>query len=199
MDKLRLLEITYTKLSADKAFMAYYLERVHSTGSRTREEICDALRCSPEDYFKLGLCKAPETNAVNFEERLQKICSYSNCSFPDLVHIIKTGQIRDVEEHTLPDLGTNWANILTRKIKKQVGSEGSFPLPSWLINTSVRLGQAGLSTLVILAFIFNFTTIGKSQNTTVFYNKENAHYRDSIQGTTLRDNTFVVLPRWKNS
>lgn len=195
MDKIKLLEITFDKLSADKTFMAYYLEKIRSVESKSREEIRNSLNCSTEDYYKLGLCKAPEAGAESFEERMLRISRYSNSPAGNLIRMIKTVHTLDSEEQEA--IGGVWLGFKNRigkiraKIEHLVSSEGALPLPDWFINTSVRLGQAGLSTFVILVFIFNFTTLGKGQSVRDFYNG-NAYYNDSIRGMTLRDNTFVA-------
>src|SRR5687767_7663717 len=154
MDKIKLLEITFDKLSADKTFMAYYLEKIRSVESKSREEIRNSLNCSTENYYKLGLCKAPRVGAESFEERMLRIGRYSNSPAVDLIRMIKTVHTLDSEEQkTMAGFGLGFKNRIREiraKIEHLVSSEGALPLPAWFINTSVRLGQAGLSTFVIL-------------------------------------------------
>jgi hypothetical protein len=197
MEKLKLLEITFKKLSDDQAFVAYYLEQARSVENNTHEEIRHFLGCSPEEYYKLGLCKAPDLHLENFEERIGRIAGYSNTSVHNLCYLIKEGgfpQQAELSGKLFPDRDNlkNFFREIAEKIKHAIGYENA--LPVWFINTSLRLGQAAVSGLVIVAFILNFTTLGKGQDTVDFYKGGDTRYRNSIGGTAIQDHTFVATP-----
>lgn len=88
-DKIKLLESAVKKASTDKAFIAYYLEKYSLLENKRPNEIKDALDCSMEDYYKLGLCKVPEVNKPDFSKRLKEISAYTQTSILVLNNIVK--------------------------------------------------------------------------------------------------------------
>ena len=193
MNKQKLVEITYTKLSSDKSFMAYYLEQFKLTERKTRENLLKLLHCSLEDYYKLGLCKAPDPLESNFSERILKISAYSNASFHALTDIIERVYVNEnaplSEESTL--IPKTKTDNFEEKIKQLTDI---FPLPSWITNIRLKIYQAALTTFLILTFVFNSNVKGQESNIRSFYEIGNANYKDSIRYISLRDNTFVKKP-----
>jgi hypothetical protein len=197
MNKLNLLEITFNKLGSDSAFMAYYMTAYMK--KKDRGELAALLSCSEEEFFRLGLCKIPSPQEADFEERLSRISAYANVSSAGLFILLKEAGLAVEKPELILNLPyitpffqaiekkiLTFAFQFTNDLKEKIGT-------SRILNTTVRIGQIGLSTMLIVIFIFNFTTLGKSQDVAAFYQREHCSYLDSIEKVTVRDNTSVRI------
>lgn len=190
MNKLKLFEITFHKLSADKAFIAYYLKQFLVAQHKTQEDILQLLNCSLEDYYKLGLCKAPEFDKVYFEERIHKISTYANVYAPALTIILQPAYLNEDIVYS-GDAGF-LKSILANLNKKINQLTEVFSLPPWFTGSRLKFYQAALP-LLFTAFLFlNYGGKGSQAAIDHFYTIENAHYKDSIQTIAMQDNTFVA-------
>ena len=88
-DKVKLLESAAKRVSQDKEFIAFYLERYSLLENKNAQEIQKALNCTLENYYKLGLCKAPQVSMPDFTERLRRISVHTQSSIFVLSSIVK--------------------------------------------------------------------------------------------------------------
>ncbi|MEO6302644.1 MAG: hypothetical protein ABIP51_05690 [Bacteroidia bacterium] len=178
MNKLGLFENTFNKLSGDRAFMAFYLNEVALKENRTQEDMIALLNCSLEDYYKLGLCKAPEINE-DLNKRIQKIAEYTNTSSLILTNIIKYCTIEQISESNTKN------SIFWNNLKKM------FTLPDWIIHSQTRIYQAGLSFCIVVLAIFTYTSQKNETKNSQLYATDYFNYTDSIKYTHVQDNTYV--------
>src|SRR5688500_8789071 len=105
-DKLKLLETANKKASMDKEFVAYYLNKYLVIEQITKQQIINTLNCSIEDYYKLGLCKAPSVESKDFLQCLTNISTYTHISVIELNSIIKRvnsiEKISNIDSETKP-------------------------------------------------------------------------------------------------
>lgn len=99
-DKLKLLESAAQKASTDSAFIAYYLEEYARIENTQRTELMNSLNCSLENYYRLGLCKAPEVTHPDYLARIKKISTYAQSSMMMLNTIIKCVSSIEKFRHT---------------------------------------------------------------------------------------------------
>src|SRR5688572_11923767 len=88
-DKIKLLEAANKKVADNSEFIAYYLLKYSKIENFSQQDIISILKCSAEDYFKLGLCKAPKIDSSNFIDELNKVSDYTHVSTIELNNIIK--------------------------------------------------------------------------------------------------------------
>lgn len=88
-DKIKLLEMGAKKAALDKNFMAFILNCYSEIEKKSQSELMDELCCLPENFYKLGLCKVPDTLAPNFIDRLEMISHYTDISVQLLTRIIR--------------------------------------------------------------------------------------------------------------
>lgn len=88
-DKLKLFELGFNKVSSDNSFIGFFLIKYAEIEKLSESDLISELKCSSENYYKLGLCKVPGTNDIDFIDRLNKISQYANVSVLELNKIIK--------------------------------------------------------------------------------------------------------------
>ena len=181
MNKLKLFENTYSKLILDKNFIAYYLEQLIIRENKTKEEICVLLNCNLEGLYKLGLCKAPEINAVDFKERLLKIAEYTNTSALILSNIIGHSSIPEKEEIT--------NQSVLQKIALNI--KHLFPVPIWLVKAKPFIYNTFTTVCTIIIFISIFSPQKENVKTVQGFMNSYYEYTDSIKHAHLQDNTFI--------
>lgn len=181
MNKLKLFENTYSKLVLDKNFIAYYLEQLIIRENKTKEEICVLLNCNLEGFYKLGLCKAPEINAVDFKQRLLKISEYTNTSALILSNIIGLSSITSKEEIT--------NQSVLQKIVLNI--KHLFPVPIWLVKAKPFIYNTFTTVCAIIIFISIFSPQKENVKTIQGFMNSYYEYTDSIKYTQVQDNTFI--------
>lgn len=88
-DKIRLFEQASDKLSNNREFMAFYLEKYQEIERINQQDLCSQLNCSQEEYYNLALCKAPKADSEEFISRLNSIGQYTGVPVLGLSNIIK--------------------------------------------------------------------------------------------------------------
>lgn len=116
-DKLKLLETANKKASMDKDFVAYYLNRYLDIEQLTEQQIINTLNCPIEDYYKLGLCKAPNVESKNFLQRLTDISTYTRISVIELNKIIK--RVNSIEKISTVDIESKPAYLIAARDKNK--------------------------------------------------------------------------------
>ncbi|MES2678591.1 MAG: hypothetical protein V4635_01845 [Bacteroidota bacterium] len=172
MDKLKLFEVTFNKLSDDPSYLAYYLKRLMILEHKTQEELIGLTGGSPEDYYKLALCKAPLPGEPDFAKRLKNIAAYTSTSEIILSNIITlTAGKAPVQTHTPGFMAETWA--VFRKI-----------VPSWVY-------QPLLTALAVVLFVAPVFTHAHDAKNVQGYLGEFIHYTDSVKHLQLPDKTAV--------
>ena len=87
-NKIKLFELAYKKVVLDNDFMAFIFKKYMEYEKISDQELMLKLKCSLEDYYKLGLCRVPNINASDFVKRLNKISEYSHTSELELNKIL---------------------------------------------------------------------------------------------------------------
>ena len=119
-DKIKLLELANKKVEGDGDFIAYFLSRYAEIEKLSQQDMMSALKCSIENYYKLGLCKAPNANSSDFIDELNKVSNYTNISTLELNKIIK--RVSTIEKFS--QLNNNPILMAARDKKKKKDSEG---------------------------------------------------------------------------
>lgn len=88
-DKIKLLEAAMKKISSEKEFMAFVLSKYLEIEKISEGSLISELKCSLEDYYKLGLCRVPKTTSKDFILRLNSMCEYTHTPVSELNKIIK--------------------------------------------------------------------------------------------------------------
>ena len=88
-EKIKLLELAVEKVSSNKSYLAFLINRYLESESISRQEMRALLHCTEEDYYKLGLCKTPDIESADFLSKLNGICEYTHTSTIELNQIIK--------------------------------------------------------------------------------------------------------------
>jgi hypothetical protein len=172
MDKLKLFEVTFNKLSDDPMYLAYYLKRLMILENKTQEELINLVGCTVEDYFKLALCKAPQPGEPDFNKRIKNIAAYTNTSEIVLGNILAPLSQREALHKRTPGLmAETWA--VFKKI-----------VPSWIY-------QPLVTALAVVLFVAPaFTQASDTKNLQVYLG-DYVQYTDSVKHLLLPDNTAV--------
>lgn len=88
-DKIKLLELANKQIASNEGFLAYVLAKYSEIEHVTIEAIMEMLECNIENYYKLGLCKAPVTTHANYITELNKVTDYIGISAMALNKIIR--------------------------------------------------------------------------------------------------------------
>lgn len=88
-DKIKILEAAVKKISGEQEFMSFVLNKYMELENMSKSDLISSLKCSIEDYYKLGLCKAPKAGSTDFVDRLNNISQYTHTSVLELNKIIK--------------------------------------------------------------------------------------------------------------
>ena len=116
-DKLKLLETANKKASQDNDFIAYYLRKYLEIEQLTVPQMIAILNCPMEDYYKLGLCRAPDVASTDFLQRLTSIGNYSHISVIELNKIIK--RVNSIEKISNIDTETKPAYLMAARDKNK--------------------------------------------------------------------------------
>jgi hypothetical protein len=178
MNKLKLLEHTFNKLTADKSFVAYYLEQLAITENKSQNEIIQLLNCSKENYFKLGLCKVPEINAADYVSRITIIARYATVSEVILSNIISP-ITTDVKPDKLIQAWKNFERLIT--------------LPNWFIRSQGKIYKTAFSVCILLLLLVSYTPKDReTKNLQVFIGMHYS-YTNTKKHIELQDNTYVCI------
>ncbi len=171
MNKLKLFEITFNKLSDDEGYFAYYLKRRMIVQGQSQDALQAMLRCNEEDYYKLALCRVPVLSEPDFQERLQKIAAYTNTDLQALGSLtgVTTATNTGIPQPGL--ISASWA-IFKRAV------------PAWIYQPMVT------ALLLVIFLIPAFSQAHHSKNTQA-YIEAYISYTDSTRHLLLRDNTSV--------
>ncbi len=179
MDKLKLLEITFQKLATNQSFIAYYLHQSALQQHKTQAEVMAALNCTPENYYKLALCQAPDPNRSDFTERVANIAGYAHIPVPALAKLIK-----NVAQ---PETSVSPGNPVFAFIQKTLAAFNRV-IPSGITKAAPTFYRTALSACALL-FLFMTVTARVDFNNSDFYSKNYSPYKDSVKHLCLQDNT----------
>lgn len=174
MDKTRLFEITFQKVSSDAAFLAYYFNQYAILQQTGLSAVMEELHCDPESFYKLALCKAPERSSSDFTARLGNIAGYAGVSLTDLDRVMRTVSEREKAKAAvwLPAFLFRWYRAAMQ------------------VSQPPALGRAGLSTFAFI-FIIGIITAKEDRRYSEFYNKGFSPYKDSVSRICVADHTQV--------
>ncbi len=82
-------ELLIKKASLNREYLASYIERYMQFENIDKENIKLLLGCSEDNYFKLCVCLAPELEAEDFKERIDKIAAATSTSSLSIIRILK--------------------------------------------------------------------------------------------------------------
>jgi hypothetical protein len=88
-DNIKLLEMASKKAATDRDFIAYFLSNYIQIEHTSEDVVMTSLNCNVENYYRLGLCRAPNITDENYLDRLNNICVYIGISTLELNKIIK--------------------------------------------------------------------------------------------------------------
>lgn len=178
MNKFKLLEHTFNKLTADRSFVAYYLEQLAINENKSQNEIIQLLNCSEENYYKLGLCKVPEINAADYISRITKIARYAAVS-EDILSNIISPITTDVKPNKLIQAWKDFERLIT--------------LPNWYMQLQGKIYKTAFSFCILLLLIVSYTPQDcETKNLQVFISKHYG-YTNTKKQIQLQDNTYVCL------
>lgn len=174
MDKTKLLEITFHKLSSDEGFIAFYLNRYAGNHRLSPAEMMEQLGCSAADYYRLGLCQAPGPGLADFTDRLARVAGYAGVPLTLLSAMMQDSKVEAATGFQaaipLPAFLKRWYKALT-----------DIPAPGF------ALGRTGLSLLSLLFFIGIITARVDIKH----HQQHFSEYKDSVKRLCAADNTWV--------
>lgn len=88
-DKIKLLELAFKNISEDRNFLSFYLLKYLDIEKVSQQEVMKNLNSSLENYYRLGLCRVPDSSSSSYIEQLNKISEHSHVSTLGLNTIIK--------------------------------------------------------------------------------------------------------------
>jgi hypothetical protein len=179
MNKLKLFEHTYNKLSIDKGFMAYHLEQLAIKEKKSTEDIMALLGCEPVSYYKLALCQAPPITAIDFIVRIKKIAEYANVSEVMLANIMSSSTISEN------------SSVSQYKQSYLLQIKNIFSFPEGLVQFLRKTYQVGISAAVIILCILPFIHTKQEIKNIQSFIADYTGYTVSIKHTQLPDNTYV--------
>jgi hypothetical protein len=182
MNKLKLLEHTFNKLTADKSFVAYYLEQLAITENKSKDEIIQLLNCTEENYYKLGLCKAPEINAADYVSRITIIARYATVSEVILSNIVSP-VTADVKPNKIIQIWENFERVIT--------------LPNWYIRSQGKIYKTAFSVCILLLLLVSYTPQDRETKNLQVFISDHYSYTDTKKHVQLQDNTYVCLNNLK--
>jgi len=86
--KLNLLKSATARFENDPGFMAYFLKKYCEFEQISESELLSELNCTPDNYYKLALCKAPSVDVKDFNQRLNVIGEYTQIATEKLDLVI---------------------------------------------------------------------------------------------------------------
>lgn len=88
-DKIKLLELTFKKVSDNPDFFAHFLCLYMEQLSMSQDKLLSDLSCDYESYLKLGLCRAPDILKLDYLKRLKNISEFTKTDVDNLNKILK--------------------------------------------------------------------------------------------------------------
>lgn len=175
MDKIKLFEITFKKISADRSYMAYYIHQLMVDEGKTQIEMMSLLKCSAEDYYKLALCQVPEIGSDKFIASIDKIAAYSN---------ISNHLILNIFDHKFSKSNSKTPKHLTLLEESLDVFKKIFFAPKWIYQPLITL-------MILLLMIM--PGFSRSHETKILkaYISDFNQYVDSMKYAQYQDNTFV--------
>lgn len=113
---LNLLKRAIERIEDNHEFMAYILKKYSEIERISESELISRLECSPDNYYKLALCKAPAMHTEDFHQRLHVIGEYTHIMADKLTMVIKRVQ-------TILKFTTRTENILLAARDKEDGKD----------------------------------------------------------------------------
>ena len=80
---------TVGRLASDPNFLAWHLTRYCEIEGVSHEELSQILQLSPDDYSRLGLCLAPDTDVSDFANRIKNIAEYIDLDAVQLAQLVR--------------------------------------------------------------------------------------------------------------
>lgn len=80
---------TVGRLASDPKFLAWHLTRYCEIEGVSHEELSRILQLSPDDYLRLGLCLAPDTDVLDFAYRIRNIAEYIDLDAGQLAQLVR--------------------------------------------------------------------------------------------------------------
>lgn len=77
------------KAAARREYLAYYLVQYQQQEELTEEAMMEFVGCSDEDYYRLALCKVPDTQGADFAVRLDRVAAYAGASTVQVAQVIR--------------------------------------------------------------------------------------------------------------
>lgn len=86
---LNFLKHAITSLENDQEFMAHTLKKYRDFEQISEPAMLDFLSCTMNDYYKLALCRIPDTDKSDYLSRMNAISEYTNIEPGKLLRLIK--------------------------------------------------------------------------------------------------------------
>lgn len=86
---LNFLKHAITSLENDQEFMAHTLKKYRDFEQISEPAMLDFLSCTMNDYYKLALCRIPDTDKSDYLSRMNAISEYTNIEPDKLLRLIK--------------------------------------------------------------------------------------------------------------
>lgn len=195
-DKIKLLALTFQKVSADKNFMAYHLNQFAAIENKTPKRLADDLNSSLEQFYKLGLSKAPEAQALDYAQRLSAICDYTGVKLSAVNHLLQqVAQYQKVttrvQQQTLEQaLFSSWQTsnhaILHKTVEVLHSANQLFA--NLQAKVPAKLFKSGLALLCLVFSIFLSNT---KVDDTAIYASSTKNYKHAHRYIAAVDNTHV--------
>lgn len=176
MDKIKLFEITFKKISADRSYIAYYMHRLMVEEGKTQIEMMALLNCSADNYYKLALCQVPEIGSENFVVGIEKIAAYSNISNNIILNIL---------DHTFSKSISKIPKRLTLFEESLDVFKKTFSAPKWIYQPIITL------VILLLMIMPGFSRNHETKILKAYIGDFN-QYVDSMKYAQYQDNTFVL-------
>jgi len=86
---VELLRIAARRVASEREFMSFALHQYMAIERMTESDLMTALDCSPENFYRLALCRMPDRAGKDFMERLERIAAYTQTIKEELKGIIE--------------------------------------------------------------------------------------------------------------
>lgn len=195
-DKLKLLALTFKKVSSDKHFIAYYLQLFLMMENKTQDDLLNYLACAPSDFYKLGLSKLPDSAADNYHERITTICAYTAISETKLNYILSQVNadatvLGDVQLKTLEEqLFARWLRSGNPFIRNTI--QFAVPTENYVLALTSKIpARVYRSGFACAALIISFFISNLRVDEGLYYQSLRHDYGDSTKHLAVADKTFV--------
>lgn len=201
-DKLKLLALTFNKVSSDKLFIAYYLQQFLLVENKTQEELVNYLESDAGNFYKLGLSKLPDSFASNYHERILNICSYTGISIDKLKYVLlqvngytsieQAIKLKTLEEQVFERWHNSGNRFIRSAVRLTVPAENYLLAATAKIPTQVYRSAFAFAAVIILLAVSNLRVDEMS-----YYRSLKQDYRESTKHLALMDKTFVYKNYYK--